>query len=29
LLKHYLDILKSNLPEEEKEEVKTEDKWVK
>jgi|TARA_R110000796_G_scaffold209348_1_gene325674 hypothetical protein len=26
LLKHYLDILKSNLPEEEKEEVKTEDK---
>tara|TARA_R110002012_G_scaffold284004_1_gene474583 strand:+ start:22 stop:234 length:213 start_codon:yes stop_codon:yes gene_type:complete len=26
LLKHYLDILKTNLPEEIKEEVKTEDK---
>jgi len=29
LLKHYLDILKKHLPEEEKEEVKTETKWVK
>jgi hypothetical protein len=29
LLKHYMDILTKNLPEEEKEEAKEESKWVK